>query len=131
METRSSHLSNPKSQRLYLLSVIAALLLCPLGCRSLTSRAKGQTSNLKCESDVGLINGEMDAGVKVAVIVRNVAEAGVITVKPEVSTSEGEWSRSQELQFDKGESKTLTYFFEQPTINATNIQCRVGVFPGD
>lgn len=112
-----------------LLLVMTIAGLCLPACRSLTSSAKGRASNLKCEKSAGLVNGEMDAGVNITVVVTNAGEAGAITVRPEITTSEGEWSRSQELHFKKGESKTLTYFFDQPTINASNIECQVGVFP--
>lgn len=129
MESPSCTRNQSKFQRINSLLAIPILISCLLACRTLTSKAKGQASNLKCEPDVGLVKGEMDAGVKVSVTVRNAGDAGVITIAPEVSTSEGEWNRSQDVQFTKGESKTLTYFFDEPTINATNIQCRVGVLP--
>ena len=73
-----------------------------LGCRALTSKAKGKASSINCSHDVGIINGEMDAGVKVTVNVRNVGESGFINVKPEISTSEGEWNRSQDVRYKGG-----------------------------
>ncbi|MET0622170.1 MAG: hypothetical protein ABW250_04225 [Pyrinomonadaceae bacterium] len=81
---------------------------------------------------MGVINNEPDAGIDVKVTVTNVGEAGYIKIRPELSTSEGEWSRSQNLRFNKGESKSLTYFFHEPTVNVfagSNVQCRVGVSP--
>jgi len=111
------------------LLAVASLMICVLACRELASRAKGRTSDLKCAPDIGVVKGEMDAGVKVTLVVKNVGESGFINIKPEITTSEGEWQRSQDVQFDAGESKTFTYFFDEPTINATNIQCRVGVSP--
>ena len=71
----------------------------------------------------------MDAGVKVSLTVTNVGEAGIINIRPHINTSEGEWSRSQDIQFRSGESMNLSYFFDEPTINATNIQCTVAVSP--
>jgi len=119
-----------KYDRVISLMVITLLSMFLIGCpRGLTSRAKGQASNLRCEHDIGFVKGEPDAGITVSVTVKNVGEAGFITIRPELSTSEGEWNRSQDLQFNAGETKTLTYFFDEPTINATSIQCRVGIFP--
>lgn len=111
------------------LATIAILVIFLLGCRALTSKARGKASNLSCKADVGFVRGEMDAGVNITVVVENVAESGFINIKPELSTSEGEWNRSQDMQFGAGESKTLTYFFDEPTINAKNIQCRVAISP--
>ncbi|HEX8136500.1 MAG TPA: hypothetical protein VF544_02810 [Pyrinomonadaceae bacterium] len=125
MKTETSKISNLA----VFLAAIALLMLSLLACDILNSKAKGRASNLGCESDVGLINGEPDAGVKLSVMVKNLGEAGLIRIKPEISTSEGEWNRSQKLQFNAGETKTLTYFFHEPTINATGIQCRVSLQP--
>lgn len=94
-----------------------------------TSKAKGQWSNLDCKHDTGIVNGELDYGVTVSVTVKNVGQAGTINIKPVLSTSEGQWRRDQDLNFKAGESKTLTYFFSEPTINASNIQCRITVSP--
>ena len=119
----------PRVDWLTPLLTLALLVFFLLGCRALASRAKGKASNVKCASDVGIVNGEMDAGIKVSLTVTNTGETGFINVKPELSTSEGEWHRSQDVQFNAGESKALSYFFDEPTINATNIQCRVAVSP--
>jgi hypothetical protein len=50
-------------------------------------------------------------------------------VSPKLSSSEGEWSRTQNLSFDAGESRELKYLFPEPTISAGNLQARVSVFP--
>jgi hypothetical protein len=125
----AANLRSNKLRRLNSLIALGILVVVSLACRGLGSKAKGKASDLKCEAEVGIVKGEMDAGVKVSVVVKNVGDSGFITIKPEISTSEGEWTRSQDVTFTAGESKSLTYFFEEPTINATNIQCRVGVFP--
>lgn len=113
--------------------LVAAVLAATLSeCRSAFSNAKGQTSDIKCEPGMGVINNEPDAGINVKVKVTNVGEAGFIKVTPELSTPEGEWTRSQTLQFRKGESQALTYFFHEPTVNvfgSSAVQCRVGVSP--
>jgi hypothetical protein len=111
------------------LTAIALLMILLLGCRPLTSKAKGRSSKIGCKPDIGVVKGAMDAGINVTVTVENVGEDGFINIKPELSTSEGEWNRSQDIQFAAGESKNLTYFFDEPTINASNIQCRVAIYP--
>lgn len=93
------------------------------------SRAAGTVSDLSASEETALVNGEPDYGVKVKFTLLNVSEAGLITITTRLSTSEGEWSRSQKLSFSAGESKLLTYFFHEPTINATNIQYSVTVSP--
>lgn len=93
------------------------------------SKAKGQVSNVRCEHDTRVINGDLDYGVSVTLTAKNVGEPGNITIVPRLSTSEGEWDREQSLSFGAGEARTLTYFFHEPTINATNIQCRAKAFP--
>lgn len=91
--------------------------------------ASGRVSNVTCEHDVRLVNGLMDYGVSVAAQVENAGDTGEITLRVALSTSEGEWSRSQTLTIDGGQTKSLSWFFPDPTINATNIQCGVKAFP--
>ena len=130
MITETSQRPQYKFERVIALMAISLMLMFVLGCpRGLTSKAKGQASNIGCEASVGFVKGELDAGIKVNVTVKNVGETGFITIKPELSTSEGEWNRSQDLQFQAGETKALSYFFDEPTVNARSIQCRVGIFP--
>ena len=110
----------------------AVLALALSQCRTTLSNAKGKVSDVKCEPFMGVINNEPDAGINVKATVTNVGEAGFIKITPELSTSEGEWSRSQTLQFRKGEAQTLTYFFHEPTVNVfanSNLQCRVAASP--
>jgi hypothetical protein len=129
MKAETSNHPQDSFDRLIPLIAIALLLVFLPGCKTLTSKAKGKASNIGCKADIGLVKGELDAGVRISVTVKNVGQAGFINIKPELSTSEGEWTRSQDLHFDAGESMTLTYFFDEPTIMATGIQCRIGVYP--
>lgn len=112
---------------------LAGFILLALGSEDVkeTSNAKGQVSNVRCKPDVGLINGEPDAGVTMTLTVKNVGEPGYIRVTPTLSASEGEWSRKQKLQFDAGESMNLTYFFPEPTVNEASFQCRAHVSPSE
>jgi hypothetical protein len=94
-----------------------------------TSAAKPKISGFQCEADVRFVNGEPDAGVKVTFVATNEGDAGPIELIPHISTSEGEWKRDQTLRFDAGETKSLTYFFQEPSINAENVQCGVRTIP--
>ncbi|GEM_PF-1369901 len=106
----------------------AVLLTGYKGCAAL-SDAKGEVSNLRRKEEAKIVNGELDYGFIVSVTVKNVGKAGVIEIKPWLSSSEGEWKRTQTLNFTAGESKDLTYFFHEPTINATNIEYGIDVLP--
>lgn len=94
-----------------------------------SSKAKGEISNLKGGHDMGLFNEEPDYGVRVSFTLTNTGEDGSVTVSPWISCSEGEWSKSQTLTMTSGQSMYLTYLFEQPTVNSTNIQYGVKYFP--
>ncbi|MCA1620939.1 MAG: hypothetical protein LC795_16855 [Acidobacteria bacterium] len=107
----------------------AVLMLAPDNCGPVFSAAKGKTSNMTWAKTTRIVNGEFDAGLEVKVTVTNVGEEGFLYIRSECTTSEGEWSRKQDLLFDKGETRALTYFLHEPTINAENIECRVGVRP--
>ncbi|HTG33968.1 MAG TPA: hypothetical protein VLB76_13645 [Thermoanaerobaculia bacterium] len=86
-----------------------------------TSDANCEISNLAGEPDVGFINDAADAGYKVSLTVTNVGKSGTIRVAPWLSSSEGEWKREQNLPFEAGASRNFEFFFNEPTINATNI----------
>lgn len=96
---------------------------------STTSKANGQVSNFEVTADFGVINDEPDAGYSISFTVKNVGENGVIKIIPKLSCSEGEWTREQTLTLNAGESRDLTYFFHEPTINSTNVQGTVNVNP--
>jgi hypothetical protein len=124
--------NQPQAQFARLLPLMAAAILLSAlpGCnKGVFSKAEGKASGLTCEAGVGIVDNEPDAGVNVTITVKNVGESGFINIRPELSTSEGEWSQSQDLHFDAGETQNLTYFFAEPTINARNIQCRIGISP--
>lgn len=97
--------------------------------KSAISEAKPVVLNKECTDDAGIINGELDYGVTVSVTVKNTGEAGMIGVTPVVSCSEGEWSRTQNLQFAADEVKALTFFFHEPTLNASNVRYTVRLSP--
>jgi Cu2+-containing amine oxidase len=114
-----------------LVSVFAltALAVLATGCERRSARAPSKPSSpiakvsqLDVQGDTQIIRGDFDYGITVRFIVVNLGEPGTIAVHPWVTSSEGEWSRVQNLYFDRGEAKQLTYFFAEPTVNATNIQ---------
>lgn len=111
--------------------ILLAFLIFALGFNSCINRARGEYSNLRCETGMGIVNGEADFGINLKVNVKNIGEGGNIKISATLSTSEGEWSREQNLAFKKGESRELTYFFDKPTINVDvkGMQCRASVSP--
>lgn len=106
---------------LFLISLLLA------GCGLVGPR--GTVSNVTHQEHPELINGEFDWGSEVAFDVTNQSQRGAIHITVTLSTSEGQWSRSQDLIFEKGQTLHLTYFFPEPSINATNYQAAVHVEP--
>lgn len=111
------------------LLVGSIFLLLILGCDKFGNAAKGKVIEQECLPSTGLINEELDYGVEAKLKLKNVGKLGDITITPSISTSEGEWQRSQKLTLQEGETKTLTYFFHEPTINVRNVQCKIVVSP--
>lgn len=127
------------SIRILLLSLFAGSLLFGLvscdadtqrAIRAATSQAYGEVSDLSLDHESRIVNGEFDYGVTVSFTIKNTGEAGIIEISPRLSCSEGEWSREQNLQFTAGEQKSLTYFFQEPTINSSNIEVEIRTIPG-
>jgi hypothetical protein len=107
-----------------------AFLVVAAGCVDRnTARGEVLAEGRVCEDDAGIVDGLPDYGVTYKFAVRNAGDAGFITIAVTVSTSEGEWKREQKMQFAAGETQKLSYFFAEPTLNATNIQCRVSLSP--
>lgn len=105
------------------LGVVLALALCHAAC------AVSEVSDVTCETDFGLVDGKLDAGITVKATVRNKGETGDIALRAAISTSDGDWSRSRTLNLRGGETRRLSWFFHEPTIQATDIQCHVTGFP--
>ena len=92
-------------------------------------RPRGSVSNITRQEHPELINGQMDWGSEVGFDLKNEGERGMIHITVTVSCSEGRWVRSQDLLLEAGQFRHLTYFFHEPTINATNFQALVRVDP--
>jgi hypothetical protein len=127
---------SPRSGWLVAFMVASSLLL--IGCEreqiSITehpsNRAKGALyGNVRYRSETRFINGEMNYGFATTVTVLNIGRTGFIRVTVYLNSSEGEWSRSEEMPLCAGEYRTLTYFFHEPTHNAVNVQSRAVVSP--
>jgi hypothetical protein len=89
----------------------------------------GQIVEQSVDKDVRIVDGEMDAGYNAHLKVRNQGEPGLIQITVTLSCSEGEWSRTQKLNFDSNEERNLEFFFHEPTMNASNVQARYDVSP--
>lgn len=93
------------------------------------SDAKGRMESSSWEDDVQLRKGWPDAGVTTKTVVTNTGRRGMVMVAVTLSCSEGEWGREQKILFDPGETRTVEFFFHEPTINATNVQTRIRLVP--
>lgn len=109
--------------------VFIATMIFLSGCDVITSEAVPQFSNFQCNSDFRIVNEEPDAGWTASFTITNVGKPGNINIMPKLSTSEGEWVRDQTLYFGAGESRNLSYFFSEPTINAENPSCYANTIP--
>lgn len=92
-------------------------------------KPRGLISTITRQEHPALVNGEMDWGSEVGFDLANQGDRGMLHVTVTLSCSEGQWARQQDLLLDPKQSVHLSYFFEEPTINATNFQARVGVSP--
>lgn len=112
-----------------LIGLVFFILISLGSTETLTSEAIGDLSHLKVEPSTDIINGEFDAGYLITFVVTNRGKTGPIKIRPSLSSSEGEWSRSQTINFNRGESKRFSYFFHEPSISATNIYESVRLTP--
>ena len=108
---------------------IAIVLLCAAVLDGCAKRPHGNVSNITRQEHPALVNGKMDWGSEVGFDLKNEGERGMIHVTVTLSCSEGQWVRSQDLLLEVGQSVHLTYFFQEPTINAANYQALVRVEP--
>lgn len=99
-----------------------------LGC-GLVPKPSGHVSSVQVAEQPELVNGQLDWGGLVTFTVTNSGVEGMIHVVVTLSCSEGQWSRTQDLDFSQNQSMPLTYFFPEPTVNATNYQAQVTVTP--
>ena len=97
---------------------------CPL-----FSNAKGKLIQFTGKNDIGVIDGQPDYGITVTAVVKNVGARDEIRIMARLSCDEGEWRRTQDVQFAAGETKTLNYFFSEPTVNVSNCQYSVSLWP--
>lgn len=93
------------------------------------SKAKPELIDHKINVDAWVVNGEFDYGAKVDLNLKNNGERGDIQIMVTLSSSEGEWTRTQNLMFDADETKQLSYVFTEPTVNASNIEYRIVTLP--
>jgi hypothetical protein len=55
--------------------------------------------------------------------------AGKVALTANLSTSEGNFERHQDLQLSEGEVRDLKYQFSEPTLNATNVEMHMECAP--
>ena len=93
------------------------------------SKANCEVVNVENTPDVGVFNGEPDAGYNVGFTLLNKGQTGTIQVRVLLSTSEGDFVRERSVYLEGGSSMPLRFFIQEPTINADNIQSRVSCNP--
>lgn len=96
---------------------------------SVSSDASCQIHSHKLQKDLFIIRNDSDFGYLLAAKVYNAGKTGAIYFKAELTTSEGEYQRSQKMEFAAGEVRTLYFQFPEPTINATNVRYTVSCSP--
>lgn len=128
---------NPLVSKGMALTTLLCMSLFVVGCNAdiqrsleaLISDAEGVVVSLNGKPDTVLVNGEPDLAYAVYFTIENVGKRGIINISPWLSSLEGEWARTQKLTFSPGEKMRLKYVFHEPSINASNIQYGVKVYP--
>lgn len=111
------------------IAAAAGLLLGAAASERIDSKARGKMSPAVCKPDVGMANDDFDAGISVQATLANLGQSGPLEVEARLSTSEGEWTRSERVTLEAGAEQSLSFFFAEPTVNATAIRCTMTVQP--
>ena len=93
------------------------------------SNAKGTLIKSSAKDGIGLVDNQPDYGFTVTAVVKNVGKRDPIRIVARLNCDEGEWQRTQDVHFAAGETQTLNYFFSEPTVNVSNCQYSVSVWP--
>jgi pSer/pThr/pTyr-binding forkhead associated (FHA) protein len=88
------------------------------------------TSAAKCQ----IVDGGWKEGMRVAaqpdyaidavLMLKNVGQDGEIQIRAVLSTSEGEFERTQKLVLKANQTQKVTYQFHEPSVNVRNVQLR-------
>lgn len=97
------------------------------GCVS--SEARGRIVKTWCNGGVAVIDEKFDAGINVEMTIKNEGKAGFLAVEAMLSSSEGSFTRSQDVYFNEDETRNLKFLVHEVTINADNPQCFGKVSP--
>jgi hypothetical protein len=89
---------------------------------------KAKIENLSMSGDTRVINNEFDWGENVSFDVRSVSSNPKdVTVEVHLLCSEGEWTRMQNVHLGPNETRRVSVFFQEPTIDAKNIRAQVQI----
>jgi hypothetical protein len=94
-----------------------------------SSRAKCTVVSKSAVPAAFIINGEPDAGYNVIAKIRNSGKSGAVSLQSTLNSSEGRWSRDQDLVLEEGESREVKFGFHEPTVNATNVTYSISCTP--
>lgn len=87
--------------------------------------------NLDVTGEPRVINGNLDYGAVVAFDVTNITDKPQeVQLRIEVSCSEGKWTQDQKVALAGKESRRLTLFFPEPTIDSSDLKGRVHIVDG-
>lgn len=84
----------------------------------------------RCESTIGVVDGEADAGVQATCAVRNEGAPGVVRVAMTLSCSEGRWTREQDVFVPANATQSVSTTFFEPSIAARDVQVSYEATPG-
>ncbi|MCD9186021.1 MAG: hypothetical protein LUM44_06290 [Pyrinomonadaceae bacterium] len=115
--------------KFYKVFLVISFVINTLSFNQCGSAARGRVVKSKCSHGVAMINEQLDAGINIELTIQNEGKAGFIKVKPTLSSSEGNFSRNQDVYFKENERKDLSFLIHEVTINATNLQCFGTVSP--
>lgn len=81
------------------------------------------------DPDSFLVENEADYGYTVSARIQNLGDAGNLTISAVLSSSEGEWTRTQTISLAAKDTRDLKFGFHEPTINSTNVVYSVSCKP--
>ncbi len=120
---RSRFLNKGVQGFLIIVGGVAALVL--FGGR--LSEAPGcEVGDVEISGDTFFVDGRLDAGFALTARIANRGDAAALfKIVATLSTSEGDFERTQELVLQPGVTRAVQYGFHEPTVNSVTSQGRV------
>jgi hypothetical protein len=93
---------------------------------SVPQRALCEVHEVQVAANSFVVRNQMDFGYTLKGIVRNSGPDATLQLVATLSTSEGEYQRARSLYFKSGGVMNVSFDYHEPTVNAANIQGRIG-----